>query len=341
VKKSLQFAVCIIVLCSLLVVPLSLRSNSSTSPVSSQTSQAASQSSQQNQSQLVQQATQDATSNAATAKTDLSPVNELPETGSQLPQLSGLQAASPNDSSPCSLSNRTLQQATADAINYIESTPEPYALLLLNVLYRQFGITEFADSLQRYDQILAANPENAPLLRIFRRIANYSNTVQLEDFYAVTADVDKITVPALYSDRGSLPDDYMSKLNDAALSGGYMLTHALLATIWLQDNHCDPGSDFREKVYHANAALIDGDPVVTDLELEAAAFLYISGQGTLVDNAFVQNAVVAQNYDGGWSFASGASESSNWHASVLGLFLLLYVEFPALSHPSMLASDLS
>ncbi len=209
---------------------------------------------------------------------------------------------------------------------------------MLDVLYRQFGITNFADSSQRYDQVLAANPENAPLLRIFRRIANNTNTVQPEDFYAVTADVDKLTVPALYSDRGSLPDGYMSELTAATSNGGYMVTHALLATIWLLDNHCDPGYDFRESVYHANAGLIDGDTVVTDLELEAAAFLYMGGQGTLVEANFVQSAITAQNYDGGWSYSSGTSESSNWHASVLGLVLLLYVEFPAVYRSPMLAS---
>ena len=254
---------------------------------------------------------------------------------SQNPKQTNLQQTSSNDQEPA---NRNLQQAVGNATIYFAQNQEPYALLLLDVLYRRFGVTEFADSLQRYDRILAENPENAPLLRIFRRIANYNNTLQPEDFYAVTADVDKITVPALYSDRGSLPDNYVSELNDAAHSGGYMLTHALLAIIWLQDNHCDPGYDFRESVYHANAELISDDPVVTDLELEAATFLYAAGQGTLVDSTFVQLVMAAQNYDGGWSYSNDKPDSSNWHTSVLGLMLLLHIEFPAASYPPMLVS---
>jgi hypothetical protein len=224
-----------------------------------------------------------------------------------------------------------------NATNYMAKSQEPYALLLLNVLYRRFGIPEFADSLQRYDQILATNTDNAPLLRIFRRIAAYQNSVEPTDFYFVTADVDKITVPALYADRAALPDDYMSQLNNAVNSGGYLLTHALLATIWLQENNYQMPKDFTTPLYPANAALIGDDTVVTDLEMEAAAFLYVTGQGALVVNTFVQRVIAAQNLDGGWSFSSAALDVSNWHPSVLGLMLLLHVEFPSDSYPPILA----
>jgi hypothetical protein len=210
---------------------------------------------------------------------------------------------------------------------------------MLNVLYRRFGITEFKDSSQTYDEQLAVNPENAPMLRVFRRIADYTNPVLPTDFYAVTDDFDRLTVPALYSDRSTLPDNYLSMLTNAEDSGGYLSTHALLATIWLQDNHCNLSmpDNFTESLYHANAALIGNGSVVTDLEPEAAAFLYLAGQGTLVDDAFVQRVIATQNYDGGWSPSSDTADSSYWHTSVLGLMLLLHVEFPASSYPPMLA----
>jgi hypothetical protein len=232
-----------------------------------------------------------------------------------------------------------LQEAVGNATNYFAQTQEPYALLNLNILYRRFGIPEFANSLQRYDQLLLANPKDAALLRVFRRIADYNNPVQATDFNAVTVDVDQITVPALYSDRLSLPGDYLLKLKDAANSGGYLLTHVLLATIWLQENHCElpVPDDFKESIYHATAGLINGDSVVTDLEIEAAALLYMAGQGALVDASFVQRVIATQNYDGGWSHSSDVPVGSYWHSSVLALMLLLHVEFPAASYPPMLA----
>jgi hypothetical protein len=176
-------------------------------------------------------------------------------------------------------------------------------------------------------------------MRIFRRIADYNNFVQTTDFNLVTDDIDRLTVPALYSDRLSLPDNYLSMLTSAKNSGGYLLSHALLATIWLKDNNCNLTlpDNFSASLYYENAALTDNGLPVADLGLEAAAFLYLAGQGTLVNDNFVQQVIATQNYDGGWLPSSDQSGSSYWHASVLGLIILLHAEFPASSYPSMLA----
>ena len=92
-------------------------------------------------------------------------------------------------------------------------------------------------------------------------------------------------------------------------------------------------------MYNANAALINDDSVVLDLELEAAAFLCLAGQSTLVDPVFVDRVVAAQNYDGGWLFSSNNSGVSNWHPSVLALIFLLHLEHPSDSYPPMLAPE--
>ncbi len=305
-KKSLVVVCCVIVLCSLLAIPLLLRPPSTTSPGEPQTT----------------------------------PQSTTQPTPTSTPQSTPQNTPHPTSTGTQPPTNNTTQQAVEKATNYVAQTDDPYVLLMLNVLYRRFGITEFKDSLQRFDQLLAANPENAPILRVFRRIADYNNSVlQPGDSGAVTADVDVITVPALYSDRSSLPANYPSMLINAENSGSYMLTHALLATIWLQDNHYSAPmpDDFTESLYHANAALAGNGLVVTDLELEAAAFLYLAGQGTLVSDAFVQRVIATQNDDGGWSPSSDTHSISSWHASVLGLMILLHVEFPAASYPPMLA----
>jgi hypothetical protein len=232
-----------------------------------------------------------------------------------------------------------LQRAVAKAVDFFEGSREPWALLMLDVMYRRFGIAEFADALQRYDQVLAERPQQAPLMRVFRRIADHDNPLQAEDLQAVSEEVDRVTVPALYCDRLGLPADYPAMFVEAANLGGQMLTHALLAWIWIQDNGCEvPLPDgFIEDMYHANAALIDYDSVVNELELEAAAFLYLAGQGALVNHAFVERVIAVQNYDGGWSRSSDTPGDSNWHPTILGLLILLHVEFPADSYPPMLA----
>jgi hypothetical protein len=232
-----------------------------------------------------------------------------------------------------------MQNAITKAVNYLKGTSEPYLLLMLDVMHRRFGIEEFADALQRYDQLIAENPQQAPMLRVFRRIADHDNPLQEGDLQAVTEDVDRISVPALYCDRQPLTANYPSFLYDAAIQGDYMLTHTLLACIWIQENGCEVpvSTSFLEEVYAATAALVNGNSYVDDLELEAAAFLYLSGQGARVNSTFVDRVLEVQNSDGGWRHYSDVPGASYGHASLLGLMVLLHVEYPADSYPPMLA----
>jgi|WetSurMetagenome_2_1015567.scaffolds.fasta_scaffold01690_8 hypothetical protein len=246
-----------------------------------------------------------------------------------------------------------IQRAIKNAITYLKQTQNPTGLLMLNVIFRQFGIAEFNNSLQSYDQLMTSNPD--PLLRIFRRIADYTNSVvKPEDFNSVTDQLDRLTVPALYSDRRDLPDDYLTRLTEAMdtgilysghslNSGSYLLTHALLATIWLQNNRCSIQlpKDFTSTLYQENAALIGDGSQVDDIGLEAAAFLYQAGQGNLVNpvfkQIFVQNIIAAQFTDGGWSASQDTPANTSWHPSVLALMILLFAENPAQSYPPMIA----
>ena len=234
-----------------------------------------------------------------------------------------------------------LQNAIANAIDFFEGSREPYALLWLDVMHRRFGIEEFADALQRYDQVLTEQPEQLPLRRMFRRIADYDNPLQAEDLQAVSLPSDRIIAYALYCDRLGLPSDYSEMLDRAVSQGEYHLTHVLLAWIWIQENGCELAlpDGFIDDMYRANAAIIDNNPMmVDDLKLEAAAFLYLAGQGALVDDSFVERVITSQNDDGGWGDSSDRQGDSDWHSTSLGLLLLLHMEFPADSYPPVLDS---
>lgn len=233
----------------------------------------------------------------------------------------------------------SVDTAIENAIAFMEESREPYGLLMLDVIYRRFGIEEFSDSLQLYDQELVKFPNKAALLRVFRRIADHDNPLQPGDMDAVTYQADKITVPALYCDRNGIPTDYQSTFEDAVRSGGGYLTHALLAWIWIQENGCELPlpEGYIESMYQAIAELIDDDTVVHDLELEAAAFLYIAGSGDLVNEGFLQHTLEVQNEDGGWAYSSDDPSESAWHATVLALLYLLHIKYPADSYPPMLA----
>jgi len=312
-KKSFAVAVCVIIFCSLLAVPLLLKPPT----VASQGEQ---------------------------TSPKITPYPALESAPEGSPQNIAQSTPQPTQPTPTTSPQQTnqktddkLEVAVNNAIIYIAQTKEPYALLMLNVLYRQFGIPEFKDSLQRYDEILSSCPQ--PLLKVFRHIADHNNTVDVTDFKAVVDEVDSITVPALYSDQWSPPDNYPFVLINAKNSGGYMMTHALLATIWLQENNCNMSLPeyFMDTLYYDTAALTDRGLPVTDLALEAAAFLYEAGQGNLVNPNFAENVIATQNPDGGWSLSSGTPNGSDWHPSLLALMILLHAAYPAASYPPMIA----
>ena len=118
-----------------------------------------------------------------------------------------------------------------------------------------------------------------------------------------------------------------------------MQTHALLACIWTHENGCEVplSDDLLTDLYLANAELINDDDVVIDLELEAAAFLYLAGQENLVKGTFIDKIIAVQNSDGGWSSSSNKRATSDWHTTSLALLVLLHVEYPSSSYPPMLS----
>jgi hypothetical protein len=219
------------------------------------------------------------------------------------------------------------QNAVAAAIGFFAGSREPFALLWLDVMHRRFGIPPFADALQRFDRVLAERRQELPLLRVFRRMADRDNPLRLEDLDAVTHPSDRLVVCALYCDRlGLSPSFFAEMLDKAANAGGYYLTHALLAVIWMREYGGDAGlpAAFVENLYRANAALISADArTVSDMKLEAAAFLHFAGQGARVDRTFVESVLLTQQRDGGWGKSGGAR--SDWHSTILALLLLLHV----------------
>ena len=232
------------------------------------------------------------------------------------------------------LTEEAVRAAVANAIEFINRTREPYALLFLDIMHRRFKIPQFADALERYDEVLAERPKEAPLLRVLRRIADANNPLQPDDWDHVQIHSDRILVTALYCDRLGLPPSYAEALGKAVKAGGYHLTHALLAWIWIRDNRCGltVPDGFEEELYRAVAAIIADRPtMVNDLKLEAAAFLCLARQASRVDPGFVRHVVRIQNADGGWGrpddVGLGNPDESSWHSTILALLLLLHLKF--------------
>ncbi|MEJ2494948.1 MAG: hypothetical protein P8Y79_11550 [Ignavibacteriaceae bacterium] len=240
----------------------------------------------------------------------------------------------PSKSSPKSEYSPAIEKA----INFFDDSHDPYALLFLDVIYRRFGVLEFKDSSQRFDQELPNNPLIEPTMKVFRRIADNTNQPSSSDFYEAKqqGETNLIVIPALYCDRLGLPSNYPQMLEEATKKGEYYLTHVLLALIWVTENGYgeEIPQDFVEYVYDANTKLINSDDEVYDIELEAAAFLCLAGQSERIKESFVESVIANQNDDGSWKSPDNIEK---WHSTVLGLILLMHIQYPSNSYPSMLA----
>jgi hypothetical protein len=234
------------------------------------------------------------------------------------------------------LTQQAVRNTIANAIRFFEESSEPHALLWLNVMYRRFGIEAFADALQRFDAELKERPEEAPVLRVLRRIADADNPVREKDWEHVSKYTDRMLVAALYCDRIALPASFPEVLHKAVQQGGYFLTHALLTYVWVQENggELTLPDGFIDDMHRRVAEIIDDSPgTVDDLKLEAAAFLCLARQASRVDLRFVQRVAAIQNNDGGWGQPETVDpenpDHSSWHSTILALLLLLHVDFPA------------
>lgn len=233
------------------------------------------------------------------------------------------------------LTEEQVRTAVANGIKFVSPTREPYALWFMSMMHRLFRVPEFAGALERYDEVIKQRPNEAPVLRVLRRLNDANNPLQPDDWDHVKIHTDQILATALYCDRLGLPPEYADALEAGVKAGGYHATHVLLAWIWLHDNRCSLPirEGFAEDLYRANAAILEDRPtMVNDLKLEAAAFLCMARQGRRVDPRFIAHVVAIQRADGGWGKPDSPDPSnpdgSSWHSTVLALLLLLHVQFP-------------
>jgi len=233
------------------------------------------------------------------------------------------------------LTEANVRNAVANAIQFVNRTREPYGLLFMDLMHRRFRVAQFADALKRYDEVIVERPQEAPLLRVLRRIGDADNPLRPEDWDHARIHTDRLLITALYCDRLGVPPEFAEVLAKGVKAGGYHATHALLAWIWSQENRCHlpVPEGFVEEMYGAVAAILEDRPtLVNDLKLEAAAFLCLARQSARVNPGFVQHVVAIQKADGGWGKLDNADpaqpEQSSWHSSILALLLLLHVSFP-------------
>lgn len=210
----------------------------------------------------------------------------------------------------------------------------PLDVLLADVTARRFGVAALSQLWAAYQKALRATPSLE--LRVYARVGDAAVRVTPAELRMLN-QFDAFTAPALYCREHPLPADYADTLTRALREGQYSVTHVLMALFWLRERSCaQPVSDaLFDETLAATASLIDADHAqITDLELEAAAFLAHVGEARQIAPGFLDGVIASQLPGGGWS-AGHPMDAPSGHSSGLGLLYLHELLFPGRTTPTI------
>jgi hypothetical protein len=200
----------------------------------------------------------------------------------------------------------------------------PYEWLGLEMFYRRFGFREFASAGAEFGAAAAASGH--PVFRLFVRLTRTDVTATAGEFRGLLSPHDRLTLPALYCDQLPFPVYHAKLMRDAVDSGGYALTHAALALMWMKDHEVPSplGPAFERETVERCLALLPMD-LPMDLQIEAAVFSAYLGYGREIPPAFLRRVQEGQRENGSWG-RNPDSAAASWHTSGLGVWLFAELE---------------
>ncbi len=220
------------------------------------------------------------------------------------------------------------------AIGYFETRQGPAdpSWRGLFVYYqRRFGLEIGSDGGGPLHE-LQAPPGRPPAERVYDRLWDPEASVPAVWIAELPTAVDRLVANALHCDRVAIPANWTRILEEASKTGGYALTHAVLAAEWSVENGCIHESSTRAVNWLQVDLLLDllgrrealaGEfKNSDDLWIEALAMLYYAGAGSQVRSEWIETLLELQRTDGGFAARPG-SDHSDPHATALALWVLL------------------
>lgn len=139
---------------------------------------------------------------------------------------------------------------------------------------------------------------------------------------------DETVLRCLYCDTLPLQDSLLFRLNRLYENGGYDLTHAYLAILFLKRNTCDhyfTGDmiSLEEKLVTALQQIILSEPVTSDLRIESMAFLLYGGKREYISEKRIRKLIRKQQKNGSWTDPHKPDPLLVDHTTALALWTLL------------------
>jgi hypothetical protein len=246
-------------------------------------------------------------------------------------------------------SARRVDNAISRAIAWLsESLSDDWradAAALLGFLDRKFtvpGLSELAETARHQFDPCAAEGQGFPTT--YFRLIEPGKFPKPEEIHAIPGLTGRVVAQALHCDWLPLDAEFWPALENMARHGGYGLTHAMLASRWIEENGCTVTTE-RDKALEDNwtgqlSHLMDGKDIPTDLRAEGLAMIFYAGKGPLIGARSIEPLLGAQEPDGGWALNSDHPKS-HAHATALALWVLLEFRYPNAPHVPMIVHSSS
>lgn len=162
------------------------------------------------------------------------------------------------------------------------------------------------------------------------------------DLRRIESDMSRVMLRAMYCDEEPVGETLAREIFRTAINAnyydnefeGYIATHMILAWQWLRELGCadelETFEDVEERFTDILVGIVQHNRVVTDLAMEAMAFLFYIGADDRVKNEWIEAVAAAQMPEGAWDRHAGADARPNpqGHTTVFALWVLLEDALP-------------
>lgn len=223
---------------------------------------------------------------------------------------------------------------------------DPILAIILDSVRRRFELAAVPpqtahvdaaqDAARKAGTVMRTGDGLADMLAVFRRLMDPSATASAADIEALRMPIDQVTAMAIHCQTLPLPADFLRTLDEMVELGGYVMTHAVLASQWALENGCLPAAALDARRQGQVDALLrqieQEEGLLTDRRVEALATLFYIGQGRHARQEWLDLVLERQLPDGQWPAYADQPNTPNPHTTLMALWLLL--EARSEGHPS-------
>lgn len=227
----------------------------------------------------------------------------------------------------------SIKKVIDKSVNFFKNKDkiDAQSYLLLDYLIRKYEIPLSIDS-RKAKNAFNENNLNSSFTFFYRIIEPEAIKVVVPDTFNIP--MEQSLVRALLCKEKPVDEKFLDFLEAQINSGGYPLTHAVIALIWLRENQCIINEKRIKGMINTSINLLlelaKKERYNTDIGIEAMAVLCYTNNYKKVTPFMISEVLKVQKANGSWAH-SPETTMTDEHTTILALWLLLGVEYHQLN----------